>query len=519
MSTVDIDRAVDEAVDEAVTRVVDEPLEEAVDEALDVDVLIVGAGLSGIDMAARMTQLVPDHTFAILEARAASGGTWDLFRYPGIRSDSDMYTLAFPFRPWTNPRAIADGPSILRYLRETVSDLGLDEHLHYGQQVVSASWSSDTARWSVVTRTAHGTGRHTARFLYLATGYYDYDRGHVVDLPGRTDFTGEIVHPQFWPQDLQVRDRRFVVIGSGATAVTLVPALVAQGAAHVTMLQRSPTWVVSLPGADPLAAATFGLLPERTAHRALRAKNIASNVTTYTLARRFPRAARALLTAGAKRALPDGYAVSTHFNPRYDPWDQRLCVVPDGDLFAAIGSGRAEIVTDTIEALEPDGIRTSSGDLLPADVDVTATGLELVAAGKIALDVDGRPVDLSEGHVYKGLMLSDLPNLAWCVGYTNNSWTLRSDLAARWTCGLLRHLRDTGAVSATPRHRGGGGADRPIIDLSSGYIARAADRLPKQGAREPWVFTQNYLRDRRAMRARGYDDGHLEFAESVPAGR
>ena len=483
--------------------------------ALDVDVLIIGSGLSGIDMACRMTQSVPDHTFAILESRQASGGTWDLFRYPGIRSDSDMYTLAFPFRPWTNPKSIADGPAILSYLRETATAYGIDDRIHYGHKVIAADWSSEAQCWTVTADTADGAVEHTARFLYLATGYYDYDRGHVVDFPGQDDFAGTIVHPQFWPDDLDVQGKRIVVIGSGATAVTLVPALVTEGATHVTMLQRSPTFMISLPGADPVAKAAFAVLPDRAAHRVLRAKNVGFNVGSYLFAQRFPRVTRAALTKGVEAKLPKGYAVGRHFNPRYDPWDERLCVVPDADLFDAVSAGHAQIVTDTIDTFTQAGIRTSSGEELEADIIVTATGLELVPAGNITVSIDGEAKDLHEGYVDKGLMLSGIPNIAWVVGYTNNSWTLRADLAAKWTCRLLRHLNEGGFTSVVPRYDGNAEDDRPVIDMSSGYIQRAAGILPKQGSRRPWVLKQNYFHDLLSMGSRRFEDGHLEFVRGA----
>jgi cation diffusion facilitator CzcD-associated flavoprotein CzcO len=483
--------------------------------ALDVDVLIVGAGISGIDMACRVRELLPHHTVAILEGRDASGGTWDLFRYPGVRSDSDMYTLAFPFRAWTAEQSIADGAAILGYLRDTAREHGIDTAIHYGQRVVAASWSTPDQAWTVRADTDAGPVEHRARFLYLATGYYDYDSGHVVDFPGQADFTGPIVHPQFWPDDLDVTGRRIVVIGSGATAVTLVPALVAAGAEHVTMLQRSPTYMASLAGTrDAMTRTAFRVLPDRAAHRAIRARNIGVSMGLYQATRRFPRAARSLLTKGVAKALPPGYAVERHFAPRYDPWDERLCVVPDDDLFAVLSTGQASIVTDTIDTFTATGIRTSSGEELPADVIVTATGLQIVVAGKIALDVDGEPRSASEGYAYKGVMLSDLPNLAWCVGYTNASWTLRADLTAKWVCRLLAHLRDEGFSSATPRHRGAGGEGRPIMDLTAGYVQRAASLLPKQGTAAPWVVRQNYLHDLIALRGRHFDDGHLEFRRS-----
>ncbi len=486
-------------------------------EPCDVDVLIIGAGIAGIDMAYRLTESLPDHTFAILEARAATGGTWDTFRYPGIRSDSDMYTLAFPFRPWTHPDAIASGGAILDYLRATIRDSGLTDRIHLNQRVTSASWSSATARWTVHTDTPDGPLTHTARFLYLATGYFDHDHGHEVDFPGQERFTGTRVHPQHWPDDLPIEGRRFLVIGSGATAVTLVPALVDRGAAHVTMLQRSPTYVVSRPAADPLAGAAFRVLPPQWAHRALRAKNIGVNVLSYQAARRFPGAARSLITKGVARALPTGYAVDPHFTPRYDPWDERLCLVPDGDLFTAISDGRAEVVTDTIATFTETGVRTSSGRDIDADVIVTATGLELIVAGQIAAEVDGIPVDVHAGHVYRGLMLDGVPNMAWCVGYTNNSWTLRADLAATWTCRLLAHLRARGYERVTPRYDpGAAGASRPLMGLSAGYVQRAAHLLPSQGSNDPWVLRQNYLREAWTLGRAGFDDNALEFATAPP---
>ncbi len=486
----------------------------AVDPA-HVDVLIVGAGLSGVGAAYRLRERLPGTTVAILEGRDAIGGTWDLFRYPGVRSDSDMYTLSYPFRPWTDPKSIADGSSILAYLRETADEAGITEMVRFGQRVLAASWDGGSATWTVTAQTAQGAVRHTCSFLYLATGYYSYDAGHVVDFPGQGDFGGRVVHPQLWPDDLDVTGSRVVVIGSGATAVTLVPALVERGAAHVTMLQRSPTYMVSLPERDPVAAAAQRVLPARAAHRVIRAKNIAFNVGSYQLARRFPAAMRRLLTLGVARQLPEGYDVDVHFNPRYNPWDERLCVVPDGDLFTSLASGAAEVVTDTIDRFTPAGVLLASGRELPADVVVTATGLRLQVAGGIDLGVDGVPVVVSEAHVYKGLMLSDVPNLAWCVGYTNNSWTLRADLTATYVCRLLAHLETHGLTTATPRFDGGSAGERPLLDLSAGYIQRAAADLPKQGDAAPWRVRQNYLLDLLTMRTGRVDDGMLELTRAV----
>lgn len=485
--------------------------------SLNLDVLIIGAGLSGIDAAVRLQQLCPTKTWAIVEGRERLGGTWDLFRYPGIRSDSDMYTLAYPFKPWTDPQAIAGGQAILDYLDDTAREYGVHEKIHYGQRVTSANWDSERAQWRVTAQTADGAVEHTARFVYLGTGYYDYDRGHVVDFPGQDDFTGQIVHPQFWPEGLEVAGRRVVIIGSGATAVTLLPALVADGATHVSMLQRTPTYLMSLPGQDVVANLARKVMSPKAVHRLIRAKNIALTQSSYQIVRRLPRLGRAALAANARRHLPKGYEVETHLNPPYNPWDQRLCVVPDADLFETIAAGRAEIVTDHIERFDATGIVLASGRHLPADLIVTATGLRLAPVGKIDVRVDGRAVEVSTGFVYKGLMLSDVPNLAWCTGYTNASWTLRADLAARWFCALINHLDSGGWTSATPRYDEPDRIGRPAIDLTSGYIQRSADVLPRQGSTYPWSVKQNYFYDLAVMTRGRIDDGHLEFARAPKA--
>ncbi|RSD11480.1 flavin-containing monooxygenase [Amycolatopsis eburnea] len=479
------------------------------------DVLIVGAGLSGIGAACRLRERLPGKTFAVLEARDTIGGTWDLFRYPGIRSDSDMFTLGYPFRPWKDPKAIADGPSILAYIRETAAASGVTGHIRFGHRVVRASWSSATARWTV--STAHGA-TFTCRFLYLCSGYYSYDSGHVVDFPGRAEFGGEIVHPQHWPESLDYTGKRVVVIGSGATAVTLVPAL-ASRASRVTMLQRSPSYIVARPGRDALADRIRALLPEKLAHRVVRGKNVVMGTLFFQLMRRLPGRAALALRKRVAAQLPASIPVDPHFVPSYDPWDQRLCLVPDADLFKALRSGKADIVTDRITRFTAAGVSLESGRTLDADIIVTATGLRLVAFGGIALDVDGRAIDPGEQRAYKGMMFGGVPNLAWCVGYTNNSWTLRADLTSQYVCRLLAHLDRRGFAYCVPDAASAStaGRPRPIVDLQSGYIKRAASGLPKQGGRRPWMMRQNYLLDLADMRFNRLDDGVLRFGSRTPS--
>jgi monooxygenase len=481
----------------------------------DVDVLIVGAGLSGIGAAHRLQTAHPRRTFAVLEARAEIGGTWDLFRFPGIRSDSDMFTLGYPFRPWTEAKAIADGGSILRYVRETAAELGIDRHIRFGRRAVAAAWSSAQQRWSVEVRTDDGdTERWTCAFLYLCCGYYRYDHGYTPELPGLKAFGGPVVHPQAWPEDLDVAGRNVVVIGSGATAVTLVPALAERGA-HVTMLQRSPTWMLSLPGTDTLADLLRRRLPPRIGHAAARWKNILVTQAFFQVCRHAPRVGKRMLRAGLARVLPDPTAVDTDFAPTYDPWDQRLCVVPDADFFRAMQSGAAEVVTDRIATVTPTGIMGASGRELPADVLVTATGLALQAWGGIAVTVDGARVAAGDTLAYRGCLVSDVPNFAFCIGYVNASWTLRADLVARYVTRLLAHMDAHGYAVATPRPPRDM-PTRPLLDLSSGYIRRSLSALPHQGTRSPWVLRQNYLRDRYDM-DRGDIARDMEFTVGVPA--
>jgi len=476
-----------------------------------VDVLIVGAGLSGIGAAAQLTRAHPGRTYAVLERRSASGGTWDLFTYPGIRSDSDMFTLGYRFKPWRGDKALADGPSILRYVRETAEEYGVDRRIRHGCHVTAADWDSETARWTVSFEVDGRTEQMTCDFLWSCSGYYDYDRGYLPRLPGADRFGGPMVHPQHWPDDLDVAGKRVVVVGSGATAVTLVPALAREGAAHVTMLQRSPTYILSLPAIDRVAGVLRRLLPERLSYAATRWKNIGVSTLVYQLSRRRPRLVRRLIRSATTRQLPAGYEVDTHFRPRYDPWDQRLCLVPDGDLFRAIRHGDASVATDTIDTFTETGVRLASGAHLPADVVVTATGLNLLVLGGVALSVDGAKVDVPGTMAYRALMLGGVPNFAFTIGYTNASWTLKADLVAEYVCRLLAHLDATGARQVVPVPDAAVG-EEPFMDFQAGYVLRSLDQLPKQGSVEPWKLRQNYLHDVRTIRRAPIDDGALAFS-------
>jgi monooxygenase len=466
--------------------------------APDVDVVIVGAGLSGIGAACRLQLECPERSYAILEARDAIGGTWDLFRYPGIRSDSDMFTLSYPFRPWRDAKSIADGPAILSYIEDTAREYDVERRIRFGTKALAADWSSAESRWTL---TLAETGRDgsvrqtttTCRFLYSCAGYYDYDRGHEPVFPGVEDFAGEVVKPQFWPADLDHTGKRVVIIGSGATAVTLVPAM-AQAAAHVTMLQRSPTWIGVVPAEDELANKLRSVLPAGLAHHVIRTKNILFQQVVYAFCQKQPRLARKLLLGLVTKALRDPELVAEHFTPSYDPWDQRVCAVPDADLFRAIRRGRVDVVTDHIETFVPEGIRLRSGKVLEADVVVTATGLKLLAFGGIEPSVDGVPVNLREQFVWQGTMLTGLPNFAVCIGYTNASWTLRGDLSSRLVCRVLNEMARREAVSVVPvpdRPL----EPRPLIDLAAGYVQRSIEEFPRQGHRGPWRVRQNYLVD------------------------
>jgi len=477
------------------------------------DVLIVGAGLSGIGVAYHLQRDCPKKSFVILEGREALGGTWDLFRYPGIRSDSDMHTLGYRFRPWRGEKAIADGPSILDYLNDTAREYGIDRKIRFQHKVKRAAWSSTEARWTLdVEGPDSKLITYSCNFLQMCSGYYDYGAGYMPGWPGMERFKGEIIHPQKWPDDLDYAGKRVVVIGSGATAVTLVPAMTDK-AAHVTMLQRSPTYIVARPAKDPIANWLYAKLPESLAHTAARWKNILLSIYFYNAARKNPEGAKQRIVSMAKAELGPGIDMAKHFTPRYNPWDQRLCLVPDGDLFKAIRAGKAEIVTDEIETFTETGIKLRSGAELSADIIVTATGLVMRLMGGMQLVVDGRIVNPGTTLSYKGMMFSDVPNLASTFGYTNASWTLKADLTAEYLCRILNKMDRGGYAYCTPHN-----TDPTVIPdatppLSSGYMQRGKDVMPKQGSKRPWKLYQNYAKDMLALRFGKIDDGTLAFSK------
>jgi cation diffusion facilitator CzcD-associated flavoprotein CzcO len=483
-----------------------------------VDVLIVGAGLSGIGAAYHLQDKCPGKSYAILEARERLGGTWDLFRYPGIRSDSDMHTLGYRFRPWTDAKAIADGPAILRYVNETAREYGIDRRIRFQHRVVAADWCEADARWTVTAqRTDTGeTVSLTSNFLFCCSGYYRYDEGYAPHFEGTERFGGQIIHPQHWPEDLDYSGKRVVVIGSGATAVTLVPAMTDR-AAHVTMLQRSPSYIMTVPGEDPIANALRGRLPARIAYGITRWKNVALATALYRASRRWPDAVRKLIRAQVVKQLPPGYDVDTHFKPRYNPWDQRLCLVPQGDLFEAISKGKASIVTDQIETFTERGLRLRSGAELEADIVVTATGLNLLAFGGLELSLDGREVHLPETMAYKGMMLSGVPNFAFAIGYTNASWTLKVDLTAEYVCRLLKHMDQQGRRICVPENQDPTVTPEPLLDFQAGYVLRSLDAFPKQGSKTPWKLRQNYARDLLTLRFGSVTDPGMTFKNPTPA--
>ena len=481
------------------------------------DVLIVGAGISGISAAWHLQDRCPSKSYAILERRDDLGGTWDLFRYPGIRSDSDMFTLGFRFKPWRSAKSIADGASIKAYLKEAAAENGIDRHIRYRHRVVAAEWSDADNRWTV---TADNDGRQdeiTCKFLFTCSGYYNYDEGYSPTFAGAEDFQGTIVHPQHWPEDLDYAGKKIVVIGSGATAVTLIPALVNSGAGHVTMLQRSPTYIGSLPEVDPVAERANRLLPARAAHVVNRWKAIGFSTAQYQLARRFPNYMRKTLLAMTKRRLPEGYDVDKHFGPSYNVWDQRLCLAPDGDLFKTIRRGQADVVTDTIDRFTKTGIKLSSGNELQADIIITATGLNLQLFGGAAIRRNGLPVGLTDTMAYKGMMLTGMPNMAFTVGYTNASWTLKADLVSEFVCRVLNYMDANGFDTVVPQHPGDSVDERPLMDFTPGYVLRALDYLPKAGSVIPWRLKQNYLLDLQLIRRGRVDDEALHFAKKLAA--
>ena len=474
-----------------------------------VDVLVVGAGLSGIGAAVHLQSKVPGRRYAILEAREAIGGTWDLFRYPGVRSDSDMYTLGYSFKPWASTQGIADGPAILEYVREAAREFGVEEHIRFGHTVVRAEWSSDEARWTVTVERAGETVTLTCSFLFMCSGYYRYDQGYTPDFPGLEQFGGQVVHPQHWPEDLDHTGKRVVVIGSGATAVTLVPAMAGQ-AAHVTMLQRTPTYVAPLPAHDLFARVLDGRLSPQATYNIVRWKNILRTIWSYQLSKRKPHVMKKMVRFALEKSLPKGYDIDTHFTPPYDPWDQRFCVVPDGDLFTSIRKGEASVVTGRIGAFTPTGIRLEDGTELEADVVVTATGLQMLVLGGMEIVVDGEKVTLSETVGYKGMMFSGVPNLAAAIGYTNASWTLKCDLVCEYVCRLLNHMERNGYHAVIPTWSEPELPEVPFVDLRSGYVLRSIGDFPKQAERAPWKLHQNYVKDLLTLRY-----GRNEYAELV----
>jgi len=481
-----------------------------------VDVVVVGAGLSGIGAAYHLQTMSPDRSYVILEGRDGLGGTWDLFKYPGIRSDSDMHTLGFSFKPWTEAKSIADGPSILQYLKQTVAQFGIEKNIRYGQLVTQAQWSTDDAQWTV-TSTNKATGASsivTCSFLFMCSGYYSYKKGHTPEFTGRERFKGTVVHPQAWPTDLDYAGKRVVVIGSGATAVTIVPSM-ADKAAHVTMLQRSPTYMVSRPDHDVMANRLRKVLPPKMAYSLTRFKNTWRQQLVYNKTRTDPDKVKQLLLGGIKMELGADYDIAKHFTPAYNPWDQRLCLVPNGDFFKSMREGKASVVTDHITSFTETGIQLASGEHLDADIIITATGLELVTLGEMDFFVDGNQVDFAKTWTYKGFAYSDIPNLASTFGYINASWTLRSDLTAEYVCRLLNHMRKKGVAQCTPRLReqDRNMKERPWIDgFSSGYMQRMMHRMPRQGDHEPWINPQNYRRDKKMFKHSPVDDGVMQFS-------
>jgi monooxygenase len=476
-----------------------------------VDVLIIGAGLSGVGAACQLRRLCPERSLRVFESRAASGGTWDLFRYPGIRSDSDMYTFSYGFKPWLDDSAIADGDKIRAYIREAAAEFDVEPHTRYLHKVVSANWSSADKRW-LVTAERSDTGERVSvscRFVFNCSGYYDYDEGYTPEFDGTKDFSGQIIHAQQWPEELDYRGKRVVVIGSGATAITLVPTM-AKDTASITMLQRSPTYIAHVPSEDPTARKLKKWLPKSLVFRLMRWKKVAFQLYIYRLSRKNPEMLRKFLLGLVRKELGPDYDIGTHFTPHYNPWDQRLCASRDGDLFAAIREGRAEVVTDHIDHFNEQGIALKSGAQLEADIVVMATGLNLKFAGGIAYSIDDKILDFKEHFIYRGMMFSDVPNMAFTVGYTNSSWTLKADLVSAYVCRLLNKMKSTGKDSATPRINGSL-EEAPLLDFDAGYVVRSRSEMPKQGDRFPWKMYQNYIKDFISMRLGRLDKNEIEL--------
>ena len=483
------------------------------------DVVVVGAGLSGIGAGYHLQTMCPDKSYLIVEGRKDIGGTWDLFRYPGVRSDSDMHTLGYQFKPWTEAKAIADGPSILKYLRETMREFGIDKHIRYGHLVKDAQWSSETSRWTIraAVEGSEALVEFTCGYLFMCSGYYSYKSGYTPEFKGREEFTGQIIHPQEWPEDLNYTGKRVVVIGSGATAMTLVPAM-AKTAEHVTMLQRSPTYVATRPDVDALANRLRKVLPEKAAYAVTRWKNTKYQQLVYKRTRTQPEKVKEVLLGRVREELGPEYDVDRHFTPSYNPWDQRLCLVPNSDLFKVIREGKASVVTDTIASFDETGVVLTSGEHLDADIIVTATGLQLVTLGEMDFVVDGEAVDFSKTWTYKGFAYSGVPNMASVFGYINASWTLRSDLISVYVCRLLNHMTRTHTSKCVPtlRDTDAGMPERPWVDqFSAGYMERVMHMFPRQGNCEPWINPQNYSRDKKMFRSSPVDDGVMQFSVLV----
>ncbi|MCB1836568.1 MAG: NAD(P)/FAD-dependent oxidoreductase [Alcanivoracaceae bacterium] len=474
------------------------------------DVVIVGAGLSGIGMARHLQKECPDKRYVILEGREAIGGTWDLFRYPGIRSDSDMFTLGYNFRPWINKKSIADGADIRQYVNDVANDEGITPNIRFKHTVVRSDWSSEDCQWTVQATVGKKKVTFTCKFLLMCSGYYRYDQGYTPEFPGRDNFKGQIIHPQFWPEDLDYSGKKVVVIGSGATAITLIPSMTDK-AAHVTMLQRTPTYILSIPGNDAIANGMRRFLPDMLAYRLTRVKNVSLAMFLYELSRRRPEIVKKMIRAQQRAMLGPDFDIDKHLTPPYNPWDQRMCMVPNADLYKAIRKGQASIATDHIDTFTETGIRLKSGEELEADIIVTATGLDLVALGNADLYVDGDKVSPSEHYSYKGMMLSDVPNMASVIGYTNASWTLKADLTSEYACRLINYMDENGYDYCAPHNSNNGDDEVPLLDLSSGYVQRAIDKFPKQGAKAPWKVYQNYLLDLLKMRYSSVTDESMNF--------